>query len=145
MSNRLGSIEVAETAILQFPAGLPGFEPCTRMALIEPPSSTPIVYLQSLDFPGISFLAVPVPAIAPDYQLEMTPEDLKCIGLAHSRFLEDILCLAILAPAEGGRFTANLLAPVVIHRKTSQGVQSVRVDSKYSHRHPLGGERLTCS
>jgi flagellar assembly factor FliW len=145
LSKRLGPIEFDESAIVEFAAGLPGFQHCTRMAVVQRPASIPLVYLQSLDFPDICFLTIPVSAVIPDYQLEMTPEDLKCIGLASSGMNEDILCLAILAPAEGGRFTVNLLAPVVIHRGASKGVQAVRVDTRYSHQHPLGGAGATCS
>jgi flagellar assembly factor FliW len=43
----------------------------------------------------------------------------------------------------GFPLTANLLAPVFINLRTHTGVQAVRADRRYSHRHPLG-ERLKC-
>jgi flagellar assembly factor FliW len=142
LSQRLGAISLDEAAILLFPAGLPGFEHCTRFALLERPAAAPIVFLQSLDRPEVCFLAAPVTEIDPAYQLAMTQEDLNCIGIPSAK---DVLCLAILAPAEDGRFTANLLAPVVIDRKTRRAVQAVRVDSRYSHQHPLAAEESRCS
>ena len=142
LSKRLGAIDLDEAAILHFPAGLPGFEHCTRFALLERPAAAPIVFLQSLDTPEICFLAAPVTAIDPSYQLAMTPEDLGCIGVESA---EDALCLAILSLADGGRFTANLLAPVVIERTSRRAVQAVRVDSRYSHQHPLAEQDPPCS
>jgi flagellar assembly factor FliW len=143
LSKRLGAVDLDEAAILHFPVGLPGFERCTRFALLEPPPSAPILFLQSLDQPEVCFLAAPVTAIDPAYQLAMTPEDSNSIGIESE---EDLVCLAILAPAEDGRFTANLLAPVVIDRKTRRAIQAVRVDSRYSHQHPLAAaEETQCS
>jgi len=148
LSKRLGAIELDEAAVLHFPAGLPGFEHCARFALIERPQAAPIVFLQSLDFPEVCFLAAPVTAVDPAYQLEMTAEDSKSLGIGGidgKSSAEDVLCLAILSPAESGRFTANLLAPVVIDRKSQRAIQAVRVDSRYSHRHTLPGEAIECS
>ncbi len=44
----------------------------------------------------------------------------------------------MLAVAKAGGITANLLAPVVIHRTSNRGVQAIRVDACYSHQHPVG-------
>ena len=145
LSKRLGPIDIDETVSLQFPAGLPGFERCTRIAIVERPSLAPLVFLQSLDLPEVCFLAAPVAAIDPTYQLSLTLEDLDCLGLESHESAVGLLCLAILGPSESGNFTANLLAPVVIHRKSRRGVQAVRVDSRYSHQHPLAGEGTPCS
>jgi flagellar assembly factor FliW len=145
ISKRLGPVDIDETITLQFPAGLPGFEQCTRIALVERPSAAPLVFLQSLDLAEVCFLAAPVTTIDPEYQLSMTLEDLDCLGLESRETADDLLCLAILAPSESGKFTANLLAPVVIHQRTRRGVQAVRIDSRYSHQHPLGGESAPCS
>jgi flagellar assembly factor FliW len=142
LSKRLGAIDLDEAAILHFPAGLPGFEHCTRFALLERLPAAPIVFLQSLDQPEVCFLTAPVMEIDPAYQLAMTPEDLNCLGIQSPK---DVMCLAILAAAEDGRFTANLLAPVVIDRKTRRAVQAVRVDSRYSHQHPLAAVETRCS
>jgi flagellar assembly factor FliW len=142
VSDRLGTVELDDNAILHFPAGLPGFEHCTRFALLERMATAPIVFLQSLDLQQICFLAVSMKAIDPAYQLAMAPEDMERIGTGSA---EDVICLAILSPAEDGRFTANLLAPVVIDRKTRRAVQAVRVDSRYSHQHPLVPGGTSCS
>ena len=122
---------------LEFPLGLPGFEDHTRFELVERPGVAPIVFLQSVDSPDLCFLAAPVSAIDPAYELAMTPEDQALLENAHP-----LLCLAILSVAENGLFTANLLAPVVIDPESRQAVQAVRNDARYSHRHPLVSQCL---
>ncbi len=142
VSKRLGAIDLDEAAILHFPVGLPGFEHCRRFALLEQSSVAPIVFLQSLDLPDLCFLAAPIAVIDPAYELAMTPDDLRSIG---RETVDDVVCLAILAPAENGQFTANLLAPVVIDGKTRRAIQAVRLDSRYSHQHPLARLETSCS
>ena len=43
--------------------------------------------------------------------------------------------LIVVCPA-----TANLMAPVVIHRRTRRARQIIQYDSEYHFEHPLGGE-----
>jgi len=142
VSKRLGAIDLDESALLHFPVRLPGFEHCHRFALLEQVPVAPIVFLQSLDQQDICLLAAPVAAIDPAYELAMTADDSRALGRENT---DDVICLAILAPAEDGQFTANLLAPVVIDPKTRRAVQAVRVDSRYSHQHPLARQETSCS
>jgi flagellar assembly factor FliW len=55
------------------------------------------------------------------------------------------LDLALLSIADGGRMTANLLAPIVINLADRVAVQAVRSDLKYSHQHPVSIEEVPCS
>jgi flagellar assembly factor FliW len=122
-----GSVEYGEHGVLLFPSGLPAFEDETEFLLMEPPANAPLVFLQSLKQPGLCFL-------------DIAPEDLPVLGFDSAEALrvsEPLTCLAVLTVAENGDITANLLAPVVIHRKRQRGVQAVRIDSAYSHNHPL--------
>jgi flagellar assembly factor FliW len=137
ITRQFGKVEFEEDAILHFPAGLPGFESRTRFLLME---RAPLIALQSLDTPDLCFLAMPVEAIQPDYQLAMTPEDQRTLSLTAPP-----LSLAILSATTAGNWTANLLAPVVINREARRALQAVRADSRYSHQHPipLGGARCS--
>jgi flagellar assembly factor FliW len=135
-----GSVSYQEDGVIEFPSGLPGFEQETEFLVMEPTTNAPLTFLQSLRHPGLCFLAVPIQGLDPDYQPMITREDLAALGLDTGRQPSiggDICCLAILVVAENGPVTANLLAPVVINRANRRGVQAVRVDSVYSHRHPV--------
>ena len=128
-----GLLEYDPHATLHFPRGLPGFEDQDRFVLVEQEKLAPVVFLQSLKTADLCFLAVPISAIDPNYELRMTPEDQAALGVTET----DFLCLAILSAADNGRLTANLLAPVVVNLETRVSVQAVRTDTRYSHRHPL--------
>jgi Uncharacterized protein conserved in bacteria len=135
-----GSVSYQEDGVIDFPAGLPGFEKETEFLVMEPPANAPLVFLQSLQHPNLCFLALPIQGLDPDYQPVMTREDLTTLGLDTGRqpaIGGEISCLAIIVVAENGPVTANLLAPVVINRANRRGVQAVRVDSIYSHRHSV--------
>jgi flagellar assembly factor FliW len=147
LTRRFGPLEVDEAAALHFPLGLPGFETHRRFALVECRTARPLMYLQSLDLPELCFVAAPVEAIDPAYQLELSSDDLHHLGLVENRQPPrgEVLCLAILSAPESGRPTANLLAPVVIERASRRAVQAVRSDSRYSHQHMLAVAVETCS
>jgi flagellar assembly factor FliW len=135
VTRQFGRIPFDDDAVLNFPSGLPGFETRTRFVLLERPASEPIVFLQSLDSPDLCFVAAPIETIDAGYQLQMTPDDLRALSLRSTP-----RCLAILSATPSGRWTANLLAPVVINREERVAVQAVRADARYSHQHPLSGE-----
>ena len=108
--------------------------------MIEQEALAPVVFLQSLKTPALCFLTVPTSAIDPHYEMGITPEDLALLAMDETGQPSpgaNVLCLSILSAAANGRFTANLLAPVVVNLETRIGLQAVRTDVRYSHLHPL--------
>src|SRR5438105_2872779 len=99
---------------VEFPGGLPGFEDRKWFSVVERADAAPIVLLETVDAPALRFLAAPLSAIDPAYDLAIAAEDLSQIGGT----AEPMLCLAILSATENGPWTANLLAPVVINPQT---------------------------
>jgi flagellar assembly factor FliW len=133
-----GALEFSPSGAVRFPNGLPAFEDEIDFLLIEPPGRAPLVFLQSARTPSLCFLALPVTAVDPAYELSLGVEDLAALGLARAPEIgRDVDCLALIAAPDGAAPTVNLLAPVVIHRTSRVAVQAVRPDSHYSHRHPL--------
>ncbi len=135
-----GRITYQPESVVEFPAGLPGFEKENRFLLIEQPINRPLVFLQSLTSSELCFVTVPVVLIEPAYQLNLNPEELELLNLETApggAAGPDLLCLAIISFHEDGPATANLLAPVVVNWRRRRGVQSVPADSPYSHRHVL--------
>lgn len=140
LTKYFGPIEYREDDVLHFRAGLPGFETQSQFLAIEPPADAPLTYLQSVRLPGLCFLALPMQAVDPSYQLAIAQEDLESLGLDTSRqprMGDEVRCWAVIVVAEDGRISANLLAPVVINPANRRGVQAIRFDALYSHQHPL--------
>ena len=140
LTRYFGSIEYGVDDVIQVPLGLASFEDESQFLLLEPPSSAPLVFLQSLRLPSLCFLALPMQGIDPNYKLHITREDLEALELQTNRqprIGEEIRCFAVIVVAENGPITANLLAPVIINPANRRGVQAIRIDSIYSHQHIL--------
>jgi len=139
-TRHFGTIEYDSDSVFEFPAGLPGFEDEREFVALEQPHIRPIVFLQSLRRAELCFITLPVQSIEPAYRLSLSAEDLRLLELPEERQPEigsQVLCLAIVAVAEGQPPTANLLAPVVVNLANRRAVQAIMSDSGYSHRHPL--------
>jgi flagellar assembly factor FliW len=132
MSPYLGEIHWEEACELHFPAGLPGFEQYRRMVPIEIPSQRPLVYLQSAEKGEVCFLSLPVLAVHPGFQLNLSEDDRAMLELEPQppsggsvpALGTDVLCLALLVPCEGTVKT-NLDAPIVINLHNGRGIQAV--------------------
>jgi flagellar assembly factor FliW len=138
-TNNFGPISFDPEALIEFPRGLPGFEERRSFLPLQIPDTAPLIFLQSADEPSLCFPTLPVLAIDADYQLRMSAEDLQFLELpagCQPRLGEAAACLAILSLRETGP-TANLLAPVVINMANHKAIQSVALESEYSHQHPL--------
>jgi flagellar assembly factor FliW len=144
----LGNISYEPEAAFQFPRGLPGFEERRSFVAIKLPGSEPLVFVQSLEDPGLCFVTLPVGAVEQDYELEMRDEDLELVGFPagfQPAIGIDVACLVVIAIRETGP-TANLLAPLVLNLRTSKAVQAVVASQQYSHQHALVQEEAAvCS
>lgn len=138
-TKHFGTIDYDEGAVLTFPLGLPAFEDQNRFVLIETPSTSPVVFLQSLTKVDVCLPAVPIRVLDREYELALTADDLAALG-GGLPSPEGVACFAVISAPAGGTVTANLLAPVVVNLASRTAVQAVRPDARYSHRHPLGME-----
>ncbi|HEX8984266.1 MAG TPA: flagellar assembly protein FliW [Bryobacteraceae bacterium] len=139
-TSHIGLIHYDEPEVIEFPEGLPGLEDQTRFLPLEHASTRPLAYVQSLTRPDLCFLTLPVLGIDPGYSLKMSPENLRTLGLPEERqpaIGSEVLCLAIICLTENQPPTANLRAPLVVRIDTRRGVQAIRDDETYSHRHVL--------
>ncbi|HEY1240528.1 MAG TPA: flagellar assembly protein FliW [Bryobacteraceae bacterium] len=143
-----GLISYEPDSILEFPKGLPGFDERRRFVALQFEDSRPLVFLQSLEEPGLCFITLPVLAVDPHYQLRVSDEDRELVGLPLGRPLrigEDVICLAVVSIREDGP-TANLLGPLVVNLRNRKAAQAVAPESGYSHQHRLVPEEApVCS
>lgn len=140
-TRQFGIVEYSEESVVEFPEGIPAFETDTRFVLIERQETAPLVFLQSLVHSELCFVTIPVEWLEPDYELFTPLEELRDLGIGQATPNTDVLCLAIVTALAGRTPTANLMAPVVIHRRTRRGRQVVQAGSRYSFEHPLGNKQ----
>ncbi|HEY1497358.1 MAG TPA: flagellar assembly protein FliW [Candidatus Solibacter sp.] len=143
-----GKISFEPDSELEFPCGLPGFESRKRFVAVTFPASEPLIYLQSLEDPDLSFITMPLMAVDPRYRLNVNKEDLTLLGLptaSQPRMGDDVLCLTVLSMREEGP-TANLLAPIVVNLRNRRAVQAIAPEGEYSHQYELmPAEAPVCS
>jgi flagellar assembly factor FliW len=136
-TKNFGKISFEPESELEFPRGLPGFDSRKRFVAVRFVESDPLVYLQSLEDPGLCFITAPVQTVDPKYRLRVNMDDLQELGLPLARqplIGEDVLALTVVSIRETGP-TANLLAPVVVNLRNRRAVQAVSEVPGYSHQH----------
>jgi flagellar assembly factor FliW len=147
----LGEILWENGCELHFPSGLPGFERFQRIVPVEIPSQRPLIYLQSVEKGDVCFLALPVLAVQPQFELCLSEDDRSTLEL--DRFLPandaspalgtDVLCLALLVPF-GKTVQTNLDAPIVINLHNRRGVQAISPAAGYWRLSQFGGWEAVC-
>jgi flagellar assembly factor FliW len=145
-----GELDYEDSAVFQFPYGLPGFESERAFLFLQKPQTEPLMFLQSLGNSRLCFMLLPILVADPRYRVNLDAEDLAALHLApgrQPRIGEEILCAAILRAGDSGEPepTANLLAPVIVNLKEQIGMQVIQADSSYSHRHPITGRKELAS
>ena len=121
--------------IVHFPSGLLGFEQRKKFALVGRTQEAPFLWLEAQDDSRVAFIVVPPKRVAPDYQPDLSDEDVKFLGLNSPN---DALVLSIVTLQGPGRATINLKGPLVINARTHIGKQIVPVNAiDYSTEYPL--------
>jgi flagellar assembly factor FliW len=132
-----GLIDVDERQSISFSQGLLGFETYKNYLLIDA-ERQPFYWLQSMDKEKVAFILVNPFLFRPDYEVNISNEELAEIGI-HSP--EKALIFSIVTiPSDGSPMTANLQGPIVINRDTRMGKQAVLSDARWKTRHDIMAE-----
>lgn len=124
-SSRFGPIDVPDDAVVDFPGGLVGLGG-NRYALLARGAGGPFLWLQSLDDPNLALPIVNPWDHFPDYSLELAPADAERLGSGAGR---DAALYVTVRAGEGGRFSANLRAPILIVGSTGHQVINQAADA----------------
>jgi flagellar assembly factor FliW len=132
-----GPIDVDEHQKITFPQGLFGFESFREYVLLDA-ERQPFYWLQSIDVEQIAFILVNPFLFRPDYEVNISNDELAGIGIFSP---EKALIFSIVTiPADGSPMTANLQGPLVINRDTRTGKQAVLADPRWKTRHDIMAE-----
>jgi flagellar assembly factor FliW len=119
----------ADAVVLTFARPLIGLEQSTRYA-IRPLGADwePYTSLVSLDEPSLAFLVVPPAALFEDYVIEIPEEDCAQLELEDAA---DVVVLLIVRRRGLPTPVVNLVAPIVVNRRTRMAAQVVLQESGY--------------
>lgn len=134
-TKHFGEIEIDESGIISFMEGLPGFENNNKFIVLcnNEDAKSPFKWLQCIDEPQLTFAVVDPFLIRKDYDIEVSDEAVKLLGIEKP---EDMLIYSILVvPEDLSKITMNLKAPVVINIKNKKGMQVILDTDEYGVRH----------
>ncbi len=134
-SEHLGAVEIDESSVIEFPAGIIGFPDHHRYAVVSAEETGLYSWLQSLDVPELAFLTVVPAPFFPDYEPVIPDEECISIGLSDPADAQ-VLCLVTVGEES---VTANLLGPIVLNVRTRLARQVVLTDGRLSTRTPILG------
>jgi len=136
-SKAYGVVEVDERQRITFPQGLFGFEAFKEYVLLDA-ERQPFYWLQSVEVEGIAFILINPFLFRPDYELDVSDEELGEIGI------EDPAAALIFAivtiPGDGGAMTANLQGPLIVNRDSRFGKQAILSDGRWKTKHDIMAE-----
>ncbi|MBQ6568025.1 MAG: flagellar assembly protein FliW [Treponema sp.] len=124
----MGKVEVSDEQLIKLPAGLFGFTDYHGFALIDC-HVKPLIWMQSLEDKDLAFLLLDPFIVCPDYEADIDDSELSKLGIADPA---DVLLMAIITvPNDGSHITANLRGPLVINKKSHEGMQVILEDKKW--------------
>jgi flagellar assembly factor FliW len=132
-----GLIDVDDRQKITFPQGLFGFEKLKDYLLLDA-ERQPFYWLQSMDEEDVAFVLVNPFLFRPDYEVNISNEELDGIGI---RSPEKALIFSIVTiPQDGSPMTANLQGPIVINRDSRMGKQAILTDDRWKTKHDIMAE-----
>ena len=130
----MGCVEIDESQLVTFPKGLYGFEEYRNYALIDS-QYNPLIWLQSIEEPGLAFLMIDPFLIEENYEADINDSELEKIEVKDP---VDVAVMAIITvPNDGSPVTANLQGPIIINKKNKLCMQAVLDGEKYSTKHNI--------
>lgn len=134
-SQQLGTLEIPEDQLVNFPRGIPGFPNAQRFCLVQVKPNSRFQLLQSVDDPGLAFVVTDPLQIDEEYPVERIRKMAEDVGIEPN---EPIAIASIVSvPVPPGKASVNMMAPLVMGVKSQTGVQVILHDSPFSVRHEL--------
>jgi flagellar assembly factor FliW len=132
-TTRFGTVEIDESRIITFPAGLLGFSGFRRYALLQPDDDGIFFWLQSLDAPDLAFVVTDPTLWLDGYEAAIRRDQMDELVLAKP---DDAQVLVIVNKYDRC-LTANLQGPLVVNLDNQRAMQLVLAEKRWSTRHEI--------
>lgn len=128
-STRFGTLEIAETDVIEFPAGLIGLGG-RRFAILAHDPDSAFAWLHSLEDDGLALPVTDPWQFFADFEVELSDEDTERLGAD-----QPAVWVTVRTGAELSDFSANLRAPIVV--ANGRGFQMINEAPEAPVRAPL--------
>ena len=132
---RFGEVEIDETKLVTFAAGIPGLEEYHNYALLQFEDSYPIIWLQSVEDGGVCLPVLDTYSVLTDYVFDIDETDVDELSLSGPENLHVVSVLVIPDDIQG--MTVNLAAPIIINTATGKAKQIILGGGNYNVRVPV--------
>jgi flagellar assembly factor FliW len=124
------SVEFESNSVINFPAGLTGFETCNRFKLFNEEGKPNVMWLQSLDKPEVMFSLRDPALLNISYEVNISDADEKLLESAPGDDLQLALIVNKDAKAidKHAAIKANMFAPIIFNVSKRRGIQKVLKD-----------------
>jgi len=119
-----GEVQIDESTILNFPAGIIGFEDTKRYTLLSPLGDDKFpMWLQAVDNPDLCFVVYDPMEIYHDYKFEISDEEQEQLNINEN---VPYRCLDVaIVPEDYRKTTINLRCPIVINLRDNIAAQII--------------------
>ncbi len=139
---RLGTLEIQDNEVIEFPEGIPGFEDLKKFAIISLQETLPFLWLTSLEDKEVALPLIDPWIIKKDYAFILTEEEQKNLKVKEQSEL--VVWSVVTIPLDSPQSaTVNLKAPIVVNLKEGIGKQIIL--EEYDIKCPLRGENNVSS
>ena len=126
---KFGEVTVQRDSVITFTHGIPGFERVTDYGLVSVEEEEPFLRLLSIEESRLGFVIVNPMLIWPDYNPEITKDDLDALSITSADEME-IYCVVTLSQV-AEETTVNLKGPICVNSSTMKAKQLILVDDRY--------------
>lgn len=135
-TTRFGQVNVDESLIFTFVSPIIGFEEAVNFVLIENDENNIFRWLQSTQYPELAFPVSKANYFQIDYNFEIDDQTVELLELTS---IDDVLSLNIvnIPKGEPQNSTINLLAPIIINKRTKAAAQLILNGSEYLVKHAI--------
>lgn len=132
-TTRFGTVEVDDSRIIHFPAGLLGFSSYKNYALLQPDDDGVFFWLQSVESPDLAFVVSDPSMWVEGYEATIRREQMRELGLSS---IDDAQVFVIVNKYDQS-LTANLQGPLVINLRNQQAIQLVLAEKRWTTRYEI--------
>jgi flagellar assembly factor FliW len=128
-------MEVDEGDVINFPAGIPGFEDSHSWILVGDDDNA-IMWLHSIEDGSLALPVTTPESIKSDYNARIPRESLEQIGELDMKAIILLIVVAI-PPGCPWDMTANLRAPILVNWASRVATQAIAMNEDYDFRYPI--------
>ncbi|NLJ80901.1 MAG: flagellar assembly protein FliW [Firmicutes bacterium] len=137
LETKLGTLEVKEENIIEFPLGLLGFSKYHRYIIVEREEGF-FSFLQSVDEPALTFVIMIPELVCTEYSVKLDQKEIELLQLAAPG--DGRVYGIVTVPDDPAEMTVNLQAPLVINIKENLGAQIINGEGFYRTKHNVLAE-----